>query len=515
MQNLNQLQHIPLLISLMLSASFFPIEQLQAQKKAKNNQKKAQNQKLAKRPTGLVMDEAAYNKMPRLPRFEGSKFSELPLKVDLRPYTPEIGDQGDIQSCVGWSVGYAALTIQRAIQQDWKNKQIADNAYSALFIYNQVKVDDCFGGARIEDALKFLSKQGDCQSRDFDTEADDCEKEPSTELIEFAQDHAIDDYITLFASNDEPRLKVFKTKQSLAQKKPVIIGMKTRKNFHIIPTGSEYWWANKGNTTSAGGHALTVVGYNEAKKAFEVMNSWGKEWGNDGFIWIKYDDFGRFCKYAYQLHLTTETVMQEGKKEQHLPESELGGSFAFKSLVDFEDDRPIFKKQEVDFDNNFYTLNKDDWQIGDLFQLFATNTSKDAYVYVFSFDTKDELTIHWPRQNILNTKFVDINETALIPMANAEVVIPSRETAMSINHLGTDYLCVLFSSKKIEDIKELTNQISQQSNQDFVANLFDILGNRLVPRKQIVFSKNKMEFTAKTGNNGYIVPIVLQVDSGQ
>jgi hypothetical protein len=52
------------------------------------------------------------------------------------------------------------------------------------------------------------------------------------------------------------------------------------------------------------GQALCVVGYDDDKYggAFEVMNSWGKDWGNNGFTWIRYDDFLAFVKYAYELY---------------------------------------------------------------------------------------------------------------------------------------------------------------------------------------------------------------------
>jgi hypothetical protein len=62
-------------------------------------------------------------------------------------------------------------------------------------------------------------------------------------------------------------------------------------------------------STSGGGHAMTVVGYDDnvwidldndnqvddaEKGAFKIANSWGKEWdhGNAGFIWLAYDALG-------------------------------------------------------------------------------------------------------------------------------------------------------------------------------------------------------------------------------
>ena len=36
-------------------------------------------------------------------------------------------------------------------------------------------------------------------------------------------------------------------------------------------------------------HAITIVGWDDSKKAFLVKNSWGTQWGDKGFIWVAYD----------------------------------------------------------------------------------------------------------------------------------------------------------------------------------------------------------------------------------
>jgi C1A family cysteine protease len=38
-----------------------------------------------------------------------------------------------------------------------------------------------------------------------------------------------------------------------------------------------------------GGHAVALVGYDDAKSAFLVRNSWGKDWGIGGYYWMHYD----------------------------------------------------------------------------------------------------------------------------------------------------------------------------------------------------------------------------------
>lgn len=39
-----------------------------------------------------------------------------------------------------------------------------------------------------------------------------------------------------------------------------------------------------------GGHAISIVGFDRAKRAWLIRNSWGKEWGMGGFAWVSWDD---------------------------------------------------------------------------------------------------------------------------------------------------------------------------------------------------------------------------------
>ncbi|MFK7906531.1 MAG: C1 family peptidase [Chitinophagales bacterium] len=546
-------------------------------------------------PTGMILDEdedKVYLSKPRRARYDSERFTELPLKVNLKPYCPLVGNQGEINSCVGWATGYGALTIQQAIESGWTDKRtITKNAHSALFIYNQIKVGDCAGGSRISDAIEFLSSNGDCYARDFDRDVNNCQRSPKHTIMEYAKKYKVSDYMTLFESNADSKLKVLRIKESLAQGKPVIIGMKIRKNFPRLKKGSKYWWPDLGNTTPMGGHAMVVVGYDEADRSFEIMNSWGRDWASDGFVKIKYKHFGKACKYAYQLFLKPaaqtkvqvfkeyveendieeidipilapepltedeavsyeaevaafeeqlspinafeedsipaeisleevsleevfdlEDVLEIDPFEEIIPEAipvSLSGSFDFRYLAGFNGKAPIFNNAEPYFENSHYELQKKDWEVGQAFQIYASNELQDLYVYIFSIDAQGTSHIHWPRQEALNSKFAGINESALITVSDAEIIIPNKNTALGIVHPGADHLCVLFSAEKINNLPFIIENL-KNSTGDLSHRLQVVLRDRLMPLSDINYDPTAIRFDASSTSGGTIVPLVLRV----
>lgn len=40
-----------------------------------------------------------------------------------------------------------------------------------------------------------------------------------------------------------------------------------------------------------GGHAVQIIGYDDERSVLIIKNSWGEEWGNDGYFEMKYDTF--------------------------------------------------------------------------------------------------------------------------------------------------------------------------------------------------------------------------------
>jgi hypothetical protein len=242
-----------------------------------------------------------------LKSFGFSKIS--PPTYSLRKYAP-IPQQQKGQTCVGWSLGYAALSISynKMFKITEPNlKEIL--AFDPVFTYALSKGEErttCDSATSFYFTIKQMLASG-CKRLIMPPSFMDCEDNVYHYTDAFSAPFKPSDVFSLnladFKSNEE---KVKFLKSVLSDGKPLTIGMNTPKSF-AGDRGSENTlssglWIPKKDEEFLGGHAMCLIGYNDTKfgGAFEIMNSWGKDYGDGGFIWIKYSDF---FKYIYEIIL--------------------------------------------------------------------------------------------------------------------------------------------------------------------------------------------------------------------
>lgn len=263
---------------------------------------------------GLEMDDENYESVPLKAMQTRGLYDKLPSSASLKQYCPTPGNQGSYGTCVAWSSSYAARTILWAKQNHTTDRSVIDaNAFSPYFIYRNISHDySCSNGTRIPDALDVLKWKGDVLKKDFGL---DCPTSIPNNLSSSAVNFKIQSYAKLFDLNDISDDKIKTTKKSISEGNPVVFGMLTPPSFSRIysdvwqPSGAEksgQFGCPCGDGISRPqccGHAICIVGYDDYKYggAFEVMNSWGTNWGNSGFVWIKYDDYTLFTRYAFEL----------------------------------------------------------------------------------------------------------------------------------------------------------------------------------------------------------------------
>jgi hypothetical protein len=72
-------------------------------------------------------------------------------------------------------------------------------------------------------------------------------------------------------------------------KGPVVVG--TRWSDAMMETDSKgYLYPRQGSMLDLG-QAYLIIGYSKSHGAFRCVNSWGREWGQDGRFWMKASDF--------------------------------------------------------------------------------------------------------------------------------------------------------------------------------------------------------------------------------
>lgn len=214
----------------------------------------------------------------------------VPAEVDLSSDVPSPGHQGAQASCVGWATAYALKSFQERRDKRWPLND-RRHLFSPAFIYNQInRSGSCSAGTYITDALNLLAEKGSASLADFPYNDSNCLSRPNSFVNQSA---------SFFRIASWSRVNVQSTpdvKAHVAAGMPVVVGLMVYENFqrHV---GSNIYSTAEGNPI--GGHAMLVIGYDDTRSAFRLINSWGQGWGDDGYVWIDYSIFQLITREGY------------------------------------------------------------------------------------------------------------------------------------------------------------------------------------------------------------------------
>ena len=260
-------------------------------------------------PGGLV-DTANLDAIPHYPKRLGFAGDELPPSSSLRAFCPTPQDQGQLATCTGWSVAYGALTILKAKQQGITDQQAIDAmAFDPYFPYlglSSEEDQDCMAGVLLNEAIEFTIQWGGVAMQ---VHGLSCTDDLDETMLEEGLPNRARAFYELFGYQDVDREQVVETvKRALHDGNPVLCNILT----YLYPYNRmeaqsyepSFWYVqdrwqptarekNRQLSQPAGPHNVVIIGYDDEKYggAFQVMNSYGSEWGEGGFFWISYDDF--------------------------------------------------------------------------------------------------------------------------------------------------------------------------------------------------------------------------------
>lgn len=241
----------------------------------------------------------------------------LPAELDNSGNMPAVGNQGSQGSCVAWACAYEFKTYQEKVKRGWSISQSDTNhLFSPAYVYNQINAgrsSGTDGGSYFADAINLLQSQGCATLVTMPYNQNDYLTQPSAAAVtEAAQ------YKAVFDGRVDPTNRTL-IKQFLASGSVMPIGITLGGNFYYQQNliNNNYIYKSLGDqikdmngNLSYPGHGVTLVGYSDSKSAFKIMNSWGANWGQQGYAWIDYSFFPTACWEVYHFKSMTaaETV---------------------------------------------------------------------------------------------------------------------------------------------------------------------------------------------------------------
>lgn len=259
---------------------------------------------------------------------------EIPSNYDnsTSPYFPAIGDQGQISSCASFATTYYQFTFQA----NKLNNIIttSENTYCPNWTYNYINGGMHGAGSAFKDNYKILEFFGAATYKDYHDKG-----------LFFNSSTSIPFNYQYWLQSDVAQANALKTRVSSWHTIPAYVS----KDFtfegldyikqkiaegNILAISSLHGWESvstidSNNITENGepisnkydgqqiiacnvlgesinSHAVAIVGYDDElcfdankngtietfeKGAFKIVNSWGTDFGNEGFIWVLYDAF--------------------------------------------------------------------------------------------------------------------------------------------------------------------------------------------------------------------------------
>jgi C1A family cysteine protease len=202
--------------------------------------------------------------------------------VDLSLEGPqEIYDQGALGSCTANAIAFA-------FEFD-EYKKNATNKFtpSRLFIYyNEREMEgnvSTDSGAEIRDGIKSINTIGVCPETVWPYDISKFTQKPKQVCYNIARNHKTLQYKRIL-----PKLEQIKS--GLANGYPIVFGFTVYESFESQKTADTGIVKMPKKTEKIlGGHAVTLVGYDDTKKMFKVRNSWSKKWGDNGYCYFPYD----------------------------------------------------------------------------------------------------------------------------------------------------------------------------------------------------------------------------------
>ncbi len=410
----------------------------------------------------------------------------LPEAVSLLRYAPNRLNQGKQGSCVAWSSAYAAHTI---LKSSSTRTEPNSTAFSPSFLYNYIGLDGCQGSYIIR-AMEFMQKNGSVPFNQFPYNENDCSRQASQSIAAQGQQNKIHGFTRLTDDDGVSNLNFRAIKEHLAKDAPVVIGMMVGGSFMEGMMGQKVWHPNASDKSMAGfgGHAMCVIGYDDRIEggSFEIMNSWGPEWGQNGIGYVRYADFKEFTREAYGI--------------DPLPKSGAALNIDFECNIGLVN---IDAKQYIPLkvsSSNVFT-NTIPVKKGTKFKIELKN-AVECYTYIFGQETTGTSYVLFP-YNASHSPYFGVTGYRLFP----------RKQSLQADAVGNKDFMAIVVSKKPLDYNALNAAISKSTQTTYAGKLNEAISTASIANvKYSATSTGNIYFKADASEQKSIVGCVVEIN---
>jgi C1A family cysteine protease len=251
--------------------------------------------------TGLIIPESVKKYWEtHTPDYRYRKRRNLPSQMDWSHYDSPVRDQGACGSC--WAFAGVALLENLAIRAGLKTSIDLSEQVMVSCVYKDRSKGGCSGGW-YWDVFDYTFKHGIFEETCFPYKArngncdDQCHSpEYRLRLTNFTPAHGL----------WEEDFTVQDLKGAL-QDGPLSVAFYVPSSFFRYNGGIYDYQSGSMDF----GHGVLLVGYDDANQCFKVKNSWGRNWGEDGYFRIAYNDtedikFGSYACLASGVYLENQ-----------------------------------------------------------------------------------------------------------------------------------------------------------------------------------------------------------------
>ena len=425
---------------------------------------------------------------------ENNPSNALPEAVSLLKFAPERLNQGQQGSCVAWSCAYASQTILTSAATGNDPNQIA---FSPSYLYNQIRLEEC-QGSYLQRAMETMRQNGGVPLSQYPYNDQDCARMPTSSDVALGQQNTIHGFTRLTSGDNINMISVRAIKEHLAKDAPVAIGMMVGQSFMHDMMGQELWEPSGMDESQMGmgGHAMSVIGYDDRKfgGAFQIMNSWGPDWGKNGVAWIRYGDFQQYVKEAYGID-----PLPKRSAIANVPlECTIG-------LVNNADNKYIQLRSVGS--NTFQTVNP--IYAGTRFKMEINNVT-ECYIYIFGQETDGSSYVLFPYLKRGETvskhsPYCGITGYRLFP----------RAQSMEADTIGNrDYIAIVVSKDEL-DYNQLNRAISNSGQTTYEGKVNEALQSIMIPTARFTNTGDGRIYFKVDANSNKAVATVVAFDKVQ